>query len=62
MQLTIINVLLLFAAFCLVQFAFNILWKVFDMKLTMISTQSSLIRSTLSSAGSYSTEKRGTNV
>ena len=42
MQLTIINVLLLFAAFCLIQFIFNILWKVFDIKLSMICTQKQL--------------------
>lgn len=42
MQLTLVNVLLLFTAFCLIQFAFNMLWKVIDIKLSVIGTQKQL--------------------
>lgn len=34
MTLSFFNVLLLFAAFCVIQFLFNLAWKIVDMKLS----------------------------
>ena len=34
MTLTFFNVLLLFAAFCIIQFLFNLAWKIVDLKLS----------------------------
>ena len=42
MSLTFFNVLLLFAAFCIIQFAFNFAWKIVDMKLSAKSIQQQL--------------------
>lgn len=42
MTLTAVNVLALFAAFCIIQFAFNLAWKIVDMKLSAKSIQQQL--------------------
>lgn len=42
MTLTFFNVLALFAAFCVIQFAFNFAWKIVDMKLSAKSIEQQL--------------------
>lgn len=42
MSFSTVGVILLFAAFCLCQLVFNILWKVVDIKLSVIQTEKQL--------------------
>ena len=42
MQLSFASVIILFAVFCLVQFLFNLVWKMVDIRLSVIGTQKQL--------------------
>lgn len=42
MQLSIASVIILFAVFCLIQFLFNLAWKMVDIRLSVVGTQKQL--------------------
>jgi len=42
MQLSTASVIILFAVFCLIQFLFNLAWKMVDIRLSVLGTQKQL--------------------
>lgn len=42
MQLSTASVIILFALFCLIQFLFNLAWKIVDIRLSVLGTQKQL--------------------